>query len=103
MESGFMNGAEVIIIRQNRWIRQFWKLGAVSPATAVEPDSIKGSGSWLFGRMVKKGVFVSTSGGKLYMDEVAAGAFKRWRRWRVFWGVLIILVTVILFLTLRAG
>ncbi len=95
-----MNGAEVIIIRQNRWMRQFRGLGALSPAAAVEPDSINGSGSWLFGRMVKKGVFVSTPEGKLYMNEAAAGAFKRWRRWSVLLGILTLLVAAILFLVL---
>jgi hypothetical protein len=96
-----MSGAAaVIIIKQNRWMRQCEALGAISPDSAVVAQDIKNTDSWLFKRMVSKGVFILTGDGKLYMDQSAAKQFCTTRRIKMIMGLLLgVIVVMILVLT----
>jgi hypothetical protein len=53
--------------------------------------------SWIFRRMVAKGVFIETDHGRYYMDENAASWFVklRWRAMFVFLAVVILLFAVL--------
>jgi len=93
-----MSGAAIIIIRQNRWMRRFEELGALSPDTAVPPGEIGRTYSWLFQRMVSKGVFLATPDGKLFMDIHKAEQFRSARRTRAL--VLLVVAVMIAVLIL---
>ncbi len=91
-----MSGAAVMIIKQNRWMRQCEALGAVSPDSAVAVEEIRNTDSWLFKRMVSKGVFILTENGKLYMDPSVAKQFCKTRRIKVIMGLLLGLIIVLI-------
>jgi len=95
-----MSGAAAIVIKQNRWMKQFEELGATSLDGAVAAHDIKNSDSWLFKRMVSKGVFILTAAGKLYMDESEAEQFRRTRRIKMTVGLLVGFAIVALILIL---
>lgn len=95
-----MTGPEAIIIVQNRWMKKMKEMGAVTPQEAIPPEWIRGSGSWMFRRMSRQGVFVTTPGGKIYLDEQAAARFKIKRRNQILTGIAIALGLVGLLLLL---
>jgi hypothetical protein len=95
-----MSGGTVIVIKQNRWMKQFEELGATSLDAAVAAHDIRNSDSWLFKRMVSKGVFILTADGRLYMDESEAEQFRRTRRIKMTVGFLVGLAIVAVILIL---
>ncbi|MCY2986450.1 MAG: hypothetical protein NTY19_01055 [Planctomycetota bacterium] len=94
--------AAVIIAKQNRLMRNFTAADATNPATAKSPEDIGCRQNWIFRRMVARGVFVPVGNGRFYMDVQAADEFKRRRRGRLLW--MLVLVAVAFLLTLdRVG
>ena len=76
-----MSGA--VIMHQNRLIRRFQEAEATRPKSAKSLMDIGCRNSWVFRRMVAKGVFVETRDGRYYMDEGAARLFVAARRRRM--------------------
>ncbi len=93
-----MGAAAVIVRRQDRWMKRFRELDAISPENAVPAEEIASSDSWVFNRMVSKGVFKPTADGKFYMDEVMAGQFRKIRRTKIAAFVLVGLTIYVLVL-----
>ncbi len=77
-----MSGA-VIILKQNRLMRSFAKEGATDPSHSVTLEELGFRESWVFRRMVKRGVFVAIGSGRYYLDEEAAQQFRRLRRAKI--------------------
>ena len=75
-----MSAAAVIVARQNNLIRRFREAGATAPNFARSPKDLGCRNSWIFRRLVTRGVFVETKPGRYYVDEVAAENFVRVRR-----------------------
>ncbi len=86
-----MSAAAVIVARQNKLIRRFREAGAVAPEFARSPEDLGCRNSWIFRRLVTRGVFVETKPGRYYVDEIAADNFVRVRRAKAL-GMLAIVV-----------
>lgn len=93
----------MIIRRQNRFLGAFRAAGAVSPASARTLDELGVRETWIFRRMVERGVFQQSADGRWYLDEPAAGTFIRHRRRRilVFLAIAIVVMVLVLILALR--
>jgi hypothetical protein len=74
-----MSGA-AIIAKQNRLMRRFRQACATTPDSARTPQDLGCRDSWIFRRLVERGVFVEGKPGRYYVDEVAADEFVRVRR-----------------------
>ena len=84
----------VILMHQNRLMRRFRDAMATDPKSATTLADIGCRNSWIFRRMVARGVFIETGEGQYYMDEDAARWFVK-RRWRVM--LIFIVVAILLF------
>jgi len=91
-----MSGA-VVVIHQNRLMRRFRDAKATDPKGATTLVDIGCRNSWIFRRMVARGVFIETMDGWYYMDEEAARRFVklRWRTMLVFLAVVIVLFAIL--------
>ena len=92
-----MSGA-VVVTLQNRLMQRFRDAKATAPQSAITLEDIGCQNSWVFRRMVARGVFIETGEGRYYMDEDAARRFVR-RRWRVM--LIFLAVIVLLFVLLQ--
>jgi hypothetical protein len=88
-----MSGA-VVVMRQNRLMQRFRDAKATDPKSAITLEDIGCRNSWVFRRMVARGVFIETGEDQYYMDEDAARWFVK-RRGRVM--VIFIAVAILLF------
>jgi hypothetical protein len=75
-----MSAAAVIVARQNKLIRRFREAGATAPEFAQLPEDLGCRNSWIFRRLITRGVIVETKPGRYYVDEIAADNFMRLRR-----------------------
>lgn len=91
-----MSGA-VVVMHQNRLMRRFRDAKATDPKSAMTLADIGSRNSWIFRRMVARGVFIETTDGRYYMDEEAARRFVklRWRTMLVFLAVVIVLFAIL--------
>ena len=91
-----MGAAAAILMKQNRIIRRFTELRAVSPDTAVSLEATGYRQSWIFRRLMARGVIVETKDG-YYLDEPAAEQFITNRRTRmlIITGVLCVIALLI--------
>ena len=92
-----MSAAAVIAIRRKRLVRRFRDAGATNPEHPVTLATLGERPNWIFGQMVRQGVFVPTTDGRYYMDEQAAVAFFRRQKVRA---LTMTAVLVLLFLVL---
>jgi hypothetical protein len=69
----------IVVIKQNRYIRVFRNADALSMHTAKSLSELGIRESFIFGRMEKKGVFIRTANGKYFMNEDALAEFRRRR------------------------
>lgn len=72
-----MSAAAVIVLRRKRLAKRFRDAGATDPEHAVTLAALGVRPCWLFGQMVRHGVFVAGTGGHYYMDERRAVEFFR--------------------------
>jgi hypothetical protein len=95
-----MSGA-VIVVHQNRLMGKFREAKATTPKSASTLTDIGCRNSWVFRRMVARGVFIETSAGRFYMDEDVARWFvkRRWQRMLIFLAAAILLFVVWLILS----
>jgi len=85
--------AGAVVMHQNRLMRRFLDAGATNPKSAVALADIGCRDSWVFRRMVARGVFVETGDGCYYMDEDLARRFVEARRRRI-WTFLVVTVAI---------
>lgn len=96
--------AAVVIIKQNRLMRYFRDVGATTPATARTPEEVGFRNSWLFRRMVSRGVFLEAKPGHYYIDEYAADEFVRLRRARLLrWLVIVLVLCAAVYVVFTSG
>ena len=91
-----MSGA-VVVLHQNRLMRRFQDAEATDLKSAKSLAEVGCRSSWIFRRMVARGVFIETDDGRFYMDEDSARRFVK-RRWRVafiFLAVVIVLFAIL--------
>ena len=84
----------VILMHQNRLMRRFRDAMATDPKSATTLADIGCRNSWIFRRMVARGVFIETGERQYYMDEDAAQWFVKRRRQVMF---IFIAVVILLF------
>jgi hypothetical protein len=86
----------VVVMHQNRLMRRFRDAKATDPKSATTLANIGCRNSWVFHRMVARGVFIETREGRYYMDEDAARWFvkRRWRVMFIFLAVVILLFVI---------
>lgn len=92
-------GGGVIIRKQNRYMRRFAEAGAADPDHAVTLAELGCRDSWIFRRMVKKGVFVACGTDRYHLDERAAREFRQWRWTRI---VIFVVAALIFWLFIQA-
>lgn len=92
-----MSAAAVIAIRRKRLVRRFREAGATAPEQAVTPESLGERRSWIFHRMVERGVFLPTQDGRFFMDDRAATEYLRQCRTRSLLIAGVVSVVFILF------
>ena len=92
-----MSGA-VVVMHQNRLMRRFREAKATDPKSATTLADIGCRNSWVFRRMVARGVFIEIGKRRYYMDEDAAQSFvkRRWRVMFIFIAVAILVLAVVL-------
>ena len=92
-----MSGA-VVVMRQNRLMQRFRDIKATDSKSAITLADIGCRDSWIFRRMVARGVFIDTGKARYYMDEDAARWFvkRRKRLMLIFIAVSILVFAVVL-------
>lgn len=76
--SGVSGGA--VIVMQNRFLRRFRDAGATAPERAATLDELGCRSTFVFRRMVDRGVFVASGEERFHLDEQAAVEFLQRRR-----------------------
>ena len=71
-EKGLAMSGAVVVIHQNRLMQPFRDAKATDPKSAITLADIGCRNSWIFRRMVARGVFIETGKARYYMDEDAA-------------------------------
>jgi hypothetical protein len=97
-----MNG-EYIILKQNQYMRRFREAGATDPQHATPLSTLGVRNSFLFRRMVKRGVFVRFGDEAYYMDPAAAAEFVSRRRRVALFLVALILLAIFMIFLLKSG
>lgn len=95
-----MTGA-VIVAQQNKMMRRFRDAEALDPDSAQRPEDIGVRNSWVFRKMVERGVFVEGADGLFHIDDQKAAEFVRQRQLRILTFsaiVLVIFIIVMLFI-----
>jgi hypothetical protein len=87
-----MSGASVVIHKQNKYIRTYNELGAVDEVHSIRLEEVRIRRSYVFNRMVDRGVFIECGYGKFYIDNDAAARFKEMRRNRAMVSLVVIFV-----------
>jgi hypothetical protein len=95
-----MSAAVIIAAKRRRMIRRFREAGATQPEFACRPQDLGLSRSWLFERMVDRGVFVLVADGRFFLDEAAA---QQWRQGRRARAVIALVIFLVIFLFMVAA
>lgn len=93
-----MSAAAVVMRRQRQFIRGFAERGATCPDRAIVFGDLGMRRSWIFDRLVARGVFVEVEQNRFYMDAEAAQAFLQAQRRRAITITGILLVVFLIFL-----
>ncbi len=86
----------VVLIRMKRYMRVFHKAGATNVSTAIIPEEHGIRKSWVFNKLVRKGIFVPVNNERYYIDIEKETAFKNRRQSIVIVLLLLILAGIIL-------
>ena len=76
----YFNSGAIVIRKQNKYIDSFNKVGAIDATNAISLSEIGIRRSFIFDRMVSRGVFIQCADDKFYIDNKAAVYFKEYRR-----------------------
>ncbi len=85
----------IVLIRMKKYMRVFRQAGATGISTAIVPEEHGISRSFIFEKLVRKGILVAVNGNRFYMDESKEAAFKSQRRLAMMFILLLILVGII--------
>lgn len=94
-----MNAATIVIIKQNRYIDTFNRLGATSSEKAIRLEEANIRRSFVFNRMIDRGIFVPCENGKFYINNQMVGSLTRHRR-KVGLAALLFTIAMLLYLFL---
>ena len=86
--------AAIIIRLQNRFMRRFREAGAITQDRAIPISAIGMHRSWVFDRMVRRGVFVHVGDDRYFMEEPQAATFVVLRRRRMLIWLLVVMLAV---------
>lgn len=88
--------AAIIAIKRKRIINIFRAAGATSPQSALLPGEHGIRESFLFRRLVHRGVLVPDVNGRYYLDEVNELKDRKRRRTLILWilAILVVLIAV---------
>jgi hypothetical protein len=89
-----MSGASAVIHKQNKLIRFFNENGAIDSEHAILIDQFGIRRSFVFNRMVLRGVFIECEPGKFYIDNSIVPSFKVQRRNRALITLVVILAII---------
>lgn len=89
-----MSGASSVIHKQNKLIRLFNEIGATVPEHAIFIEDFNIRRSYVFERMVSRGVFVECEPGKFFIDNEMVPTFIRSRKNRVFIAMVAVLAVM---------
>lgn len=92
-----MSGAAAVIHKQNALIRFFNEVGATDPEHAIFVREFNIRRSYVFDRMVSRGVFVECEPGKFFIDNVMVPAFIQKRRNRALIALAVVLLIMALY------
>ena len=93
-----MNAGAVIAAKQNRYMRRFQQAGATNPDRAQTLEEVGCGPSFVFNRLLDRGIFVEVSEGRYYIDAARAAEFRSHRRnvMLVVVGIAIVVVLVLM-------
>ncbi len=86
----------IVLIRMKKYMRVFRQAGATGIPTAIVPEEHGISRSFIFEKLVRKGILVPVNGNRFYMDESKEAAFNSQRRLAVIIILVLILAGIIL-------
>jgi len=89
-----------ILNRQRRLVERFQDVGAVSPDAAKRLAEIGVTPSFMFSRMSARGVFVSESSERWWLDAAAWTRYRQWQTKRMVVGGLAVLAACVLVVAL---
>lgn len=92
-----MSGGAIVIHKQNELIRSFNQAGAVDAEHAIYINKYGIRRSYVFDRMVLRGVFVECEPGKFYIDNDTVPDFIKQRRSRVIIMLSLVLALIIVY------
>lgn len=92
-----MSAATVIIMKQKRYIDTFNRLGATSAEKAISLEEANIRRSYIFNRMVGRGIFIPCGNGKFYIDNQVVEALTNLRRKVAFAAILLLLAMLLYF------
>jgi hypothetical protein len=92
-----MTAATVIVAQMNRYIRKFREAGATSPEASIIPTEHGIRNSFVFQKLVRRGVFVRLGNGRYYLDERKEEVYRRQRLNLVLLLVFLVVVGLMVF------
>ena len=92
-----MTATTVILAQMNKYIRIFREAGATSPEASIIPTEHGIRNSFVFQKLVRRGVFVRLGNGRYYMDEKQEDAYRRKRMNLVLLLVFLVVVGLIVY------
>jgi len=92
------NGNLVILALQKRLVRKFQEAGATRPRQAAPLPDLGVRRSFVFKKLLKKGILREAEGERYYLDEEAAGRHFRRARIGIFTAVGIALFVLLVYL-----
>lgn len=96
-----MSAGASVVLKQNKLMRLFRINGAVDEEHAICIEYYGIRRSFIFERMVARGVFIESQPGVFFMDERAAGYFVEARRRRALAALLIIIPVIVIYYLLK--
>jgi hypothetical protein len=98
-----MSGASTIIHKQSKYIKLFNKIGAINEEHSIKLDEIGIRKSYLFNRMIYRGIFIECENGKFYIDNESALRFKTNMRIKGLAALIIALVLASIIILLESN
>lgn len=96
-----MSAGAVIAGRQNRYMHRFEDAGATDSTRARTLEELGCQRSFVFSRLVNRGVFVEVSDGRYYIDPARAEVFRARRRIVMLVMLGIVVVTAVVLFWMR--
>lgn len=94
-------GGAAVIHKQNKLIKFFNEIGAIDAEHAILLNEFGIRRSYVFDRMVLRGVFIECDPGKFYINNDVVPVFREKRRIRAFIALIVVLLMVVLYQLLK--